>query len=46
MGELTLDPTQGATFFHATYVRPDWAQKFSITTQIGLHRFYRAPRSS
>jgi hypothetical protein len=46
MGELTLDPTQGATFFHATYVRPNWASQFPLTTQIGIHRFYRAPSPS
>jgi spore germination cell wall hydrolase CwlJ-like protein len=46
MGELTLDPTRGATLFHATYVRPDWARRFSMTTQIGIHRFYRAPGPS
>jgi spore germination cell wall hydrolase CwlJ-like protein len=43
MGELTQDPTQGATFFHTTYVRPNWVRRFSMTTQIGSHRFYRVP---
>lgn len=43
MGELTLDPTLGATYFHTRYVRPDWSRRFPLTTQIGLHRFYRAP---
>jgi len=45
MGELTLDPTLGATHFHAHYVRPDWARHFSLTAQIGTHLFYRAPNS-
>mgnify|MGYP005849926549 CR=1 FL=1 len=42
MGELTLDPTLGATYFHARYVRPDWSRRFLFTTQIGAHRFYRS----
>jgi len=43
MGELTLDPTSGATHFHTHYVQPDWARHFPLTAQIGTHRFYRAP---
>jgi len=46
MGELTLDPTEGATFFHAASVRPDWANQFVMTVQIGAHRFYRPPDPS
>ena len=45
MGELRFDPTLGATYFHARYVRPDWARRFSMTAEIGTHRFYRAPDS-
>ena len=41
LGELTLDPTHGATYFHARYVRPDWSRRFSMTAQIGTHLFYR-----
>ncbi|TYP80917.1 cell wall hydrolase [Maritimibacter alkaliphilus HTCC2654] len=33
--------TNGATFYHATYVNPYWAQEFAITANIGTHRFYR-----
>jgi N-acetylmuramoyl-L-alanine amidase len=33
------DPTHGATFFHATYVRPQW--KYQKTIQIGDHIFYK-----
>lgn len=33
--------TNGATFYHATYVDPYWAQEFAITANIGTHRFYR-----
>lgn len=40
-GELTLDPTHGATYFHTRHVRPDWSRRFPMTTQIGAHRFYR-----
>jgi len=41
MGELTLDPTYGATHFHTHHIRPNWANRFALTTQIGSHRFYR-----
>lgn len=43
LGELPLDPTLGATYFHANYVQPHWAHRFQMTVQIGNHRFYRAP---
>jgi len=33
----------GATHFHATYVRPDWSRKFARTAAIGNHMFYRQP---
>jgi len=33
--------TDGATHFHATYVRPDWSRKFARTAAIGNHVFYR-----
>jgi len=33
------DPTQGATYFHATYVRPGW--KHTKTVQLGDHIFYK-----
>lgn len=33
--------TDGATHFHATYVRPSWSRKFARTAAIGNHVFYR-----
>ena len=35
--------TDGATFFHANYVRPRWRHSFVKTMQIGVHLFYRDP---
>jgi len=35
------DFTQGATFYHASYVSPYWAKHFTKTTQIGTHVFYK-----
>lgn len=32
---------QGALFFHATYVKPDWAQGKQPVARIGRHVFYR-----
>lgn len=37
--------TQGATHYHTTSVRPSWARKFAHTASIGVHQFYRNPRS-
>jgi spore germination cell wall hydrolase CwlJ-like protein len=34
--------TQGATHFHATYVKPAWARSMARTASIGQHRFYRS----
>jgi spore germination cell wall hydrolase CwlJ-like protein len=33
--------TDGATYFHATYVRPSWSRTFTQTAAIGAHIFYR-----
>lgn len=33
--------TDGATHFHATYVRPGWSGKLTRTAAIGHHIFYR-----
>lgn len=33
--------TGGATYFHTRAVRPSWSRKFTRTTQIGSHIFYR-----
>jgi spore germination cell wall hydrolase CwlJ-like protein len=35
------DVTAGATFYHASYVHPFWADVFDRTTKIGDHIFYR-----
>jgi len=35
------DPTNGATHFHATHVRPDWARIYPQAMKIGDHIFYR-----
>lgn len=34
------DPTEGATYFHATSVKPSWAKKFERVVQIDNHIFY------
>jgi hypothetical protein len=35
--------TDGATFYHATYVSPRWARRFVRSARIGEHIFYRPP---
>ncbi|MEL6205382.1 MAG: cell wall hydrolase [Pseudomonadota bacterium] len=37
--------TDGATHYHTKHVNPRWARVFPRTTTIGLHHFYRGPRS-
>ncbi|SDI72206.1 Cell Wall Hydrolase [Aliiruegeria lutimaris] len=37
--------TGGATHYHTVSVRPSWARKFSHTASIGVHQFYKHPRS-
>jgi spore germination cell wall hydrolase CwlJ-like protein len=39
-GEV-FDVTEGAVFYHATYVNPDWAKSKDRTVQIDNHVFYR-----
>ena len=34
------DPTEGATYFHATTVNPNWAKKFERVVRIDNHIFY------
>ena len=36
--------TQGATYYHSTAANPSWARKFTLTVQIGVHKFYRNNR--
>lgn len=38
---INLDVTEGATHYHATYVRPAWARTKTRTTRIEKHIFYR-----
>ena len=38
---IVLDITEGATHYHATYVRPAWARTKTRTTRIDRHIFYR-----
>jgi len=40
------DPTQGALYFHATRVRPDWSRTFKKTARIGNHIFYKPVKSA
>ncbi len=40
-GRIVLDITEGATHYHATYVRPSWARTKTRTTRIDRHIFYR-----
>ena len=37
---INLDVTEGATHYHATYVRPAWAKTKTRTTRIEKHIFY------
>jgi spore germination cell wall hydrolase CwlJ-like protein len=37
------DPTGGALWYHADFVRPVWAGDYETTTIIGAHVFYRDP---
>ena len=39
--KIKLDVTEGATHYHATYVRPSWAKTKKRTTRIDKHIFYR-----
>ena len=36
-----LDPTDGATFYHAYYVKPGWAKQKKRTARIESHIFYK-----
>ena len=38
---IVLAITEGATHYHATYVRPAWAKTKTRTTRIDRHIFYR-----
>ena len=36
----TVDPSKGATFYHASYVNPSWIKAMKVSKVIGLHIFY------
>ena len=38
---IHIDVTEGATHYHATYVKPSWAKTKTRTTRIETHIFYR-----
>lgn len=38
---LVSDPTDGATHYHTTRIRPVWSKRFHQTTTIGDHIFYK-----
>ena len=38
---IQIDVTEGATHYHATYVKPSWARTKTRTTRIESHIFYR-----
>jgi hypothetical protein len=37
------DPTRGALWYHADYVKPSWAKSLARVTKIGRHIYYRRP---
>lgn len=37
------DPTGGALWYHADFMKPSWAGDYETTTNIGGHVFYREP---
>ena len=39
--ESYMDFTDGATFYHAKYVKPKWSRKFDRTVVVGKHIFYK-----
>lgn len=39
--EKLLDPSRGALFYHADYVKPNWKMPIKKTTKIGKHIFYK-----
>lgn len=39
------DPTRGALWYHADYVKPAWRKDFVLDRTIGRHIFYLAPKA-
>ena len=44
LANKAADPTEGALFYHADYVKPQWSKVFDRTARIGRHLFYRPSR--
>lgn len=42
-GESKADPTNGATHFYRSHLRPVWSNKLVNRVQIGVHTFARIP---
>lgn len=38
-----VDPSEGATHYHADFVSPRWRKTYQKTTKIGAHIFYKIP---
>ncbi|MBN2886574.1 MAG: cell wall hydrolase [Chromatiaceae bacterium] len=45
LADEVSDPTHGALYYHADYVRPSWSNHYQRTSQIGRHLFYRPSRT-
>ena len=39
--DVQFDPTDGATMFHASYVKPKWRHDYNQTSRIDNHVFYK-----
>lgn len=39
--DVQFDPTDGATMFHAAYVKPKWRKDYEQTSRIDNHVFYK-----
>lgn len=40
-GDTIDDPSEGALWYHATSVEPDWSSRLDVVRKIGNHIFYR-----
>lgn len=38
--------TEGATMYHATYVKPFWVNRFNLIGTIGKHKYYRKVKNA
>lgn len=39
-GDITEDPTNGSTYYHADYVEPNWASAYDLVAYVDSHKFY------